>query len=33
VLARERVISAELGEDRDHHAPKKIAASGVLLAG
>ena len=33
MLARKRVISAELGEDRDHHPAQQILALGILLCG
>ena len=29
VLARQRMVRAELGEDRDHHAPDRVAPLGV----
>ena len=33
MLARKRMIGAELSEDPDHHAPDQIAPIGVLLGG
>ena len=33
MLARQRVVGAELGEDRDHHAAEQVLALGVLLGG
>ena len=33
MLARERVVGAELSEDRDHHAPDQVAARRVGLRG
>jgi hypothetical protein len=30
VLASERVVRAELGEDRDHHAAELVAAIGIV---
>ena len=33
MLTRQRVVSAQLGEDRDHHAAEQILAAGVLLGG